>query len=242
MAYVIRRFLLNIYRKLSHSTSVLRRWLFSPDSSFDYPEFTNAKVLIVLNSQSGLAPYWHEFVNGMPDPQIISGFVSAMSSFMQEVTGTSAKTWKTEFGDDVILLIEKGEWSIGVLAVSKATPDVTEKLQRIVNEFEQNFYVLRYADDLQGSAFKEFDHYVRRTLVLSELTEQTIIEVDQEWSKYIPRNELPSTVFRMTKFIQSLRTGMSIHDIVTEQDITLDEAKDLVSQAFWCRAVQVNLT
>ena len=48
---------------------------------------SNEKLLLILNKESGLAPYSHEFIEGAQDPQVMSGFISAISSFMGEATG-----------------------------------------------------------------------------------------------------------------------------------------------------------
>ena len=42
----------------------------------------NEKLVMIINKNSGLAPYSHEFSKGNLDPQVISGFISAMTSFM----------------------------------------------------------------------------------------------------------------------------------------------------------------
>ena len=73
---------------------------------------TNEQLLLILNRETGLAPYSHEFVKSFHDAQILSGFISAISSFIYEVVGFESTQWKTVFGTDSIILVEVGEWSI----------------------------------------------------------------------------------------------------------------------------------
>ena len=56
---------------------------------------SNEKLLLILNKENGLAPYSHEFISGIQDPQVLSGFISALSSFLCEVTGSNSSQWKT---------------------------------------------------------------------------------------------------------------------------------------------------
>ncbi|MHA2045042.1 MAG: hypothetical protein ACW99G_09625, partial [Candidatus Thorarchaeota archaeon] len=62
--------------------------------------FSNERVLTVLNRLTGVSPYSHEFVPDSEDPQMLSGFISAMGNFMGEVTGTEEVQWKTVYGAD----------------------------------------------------------------------------------------------------------------------------------------------
>ena len=69
----------------------------------------NEKLVMIINKNSGLAPYSHEFSKGNLDPQVISGFISAMTSFMGTVTGEKQSYWKTVYGSDSVILVENGE-------------------------------------------------------------------------------------------------------------------------------------
>jgi len=125
----------------------------------------NEKLVMIINKNSGLAPYSHEFSKSNLDPQVISGFISAMTSFMGTVTGEKQSYWKTVYGSDSVILVENGEWTVGVLVTSRETSEGRSKLRRVVYEFEDYFAVLKDADGIEGSAFREFDQYVRRTFV-----------------------------------------------------------------------------
>ncbi len=206
----------------------------------DLEETSDEKLLIIMNGFSGLAHYWHEFTKGLPDSQIIAGFIMAMTTFMQEVTGSAAQIWKTEYGNDITLLIVRGDWTIGVLAVSKITDRTTENLKRVIEEFEDNYSTLRYSDDTRSSAFNEFDEYVREVFMLEMLDEHTVIWKTKRWSERMPKFDKPSTTYKMMKFLLSVSSGMSLQEISWANDMPLVDVKELASIARWYGAIITN--
>ncbi|MHA1575739.1 MAG: hypothetical protein ACTSU3_00120, partial [Candidatus Thorarchaeota archaeon] len=161
----------------------------------------NEKLVMIINKNSGLAPYSHEFSKSNLDPQVISGFISAMTSFMGTVTGEKQSYWKTVYGSDSVILVENGEWTVGVLVTSRETSEGRSKLRRVVYEFEDYFAVLKDADGIEGSAFREFDQYVRRTFVYDQITGRTLVMKRDEWRNSIFTFDLPSTAFAVSKIL-----------------------------------------
>jgi hypothetical protein len=200
-------------------------------------DVSDEKLLIVINGYSGLAHYWHEFTKEMPDSQIIAGFIMAMTSFMQEVTGSAAQVWKTEYGNDITMLIVRGEWTIGVLAVSKITDKTTKNLERVVEDFESNYSTLRYSDDIKSSVFNDFNDLVREVFVLEGLNESTVIWKTEKWSEEIPKFDKPSTTYKMRKFIDSAKSGMSIQELSNTCDLSISDVKEVVSLAQWAGTI-----
>ena len=129
--------------------------------TYDYAKMSNEQVIFIIDKYSSMAPYAHEFVAGSADPQLLSGFIGAMSNFMEEMTGSEQIQWKTQYGSNSTFLVESGEWTLGVLSVLRETSEVRSKLRRIVVEFEDAFQALKGAEGIEGAAFKEFDKQVR---------------------------------------------------------------------------------
>jgi len=206
----------------------------------DYSTMTNEKLLFILNRNTGLAPYSHEFVHNMHDPNILSGFISATTSFMGEVTGTTQKNWTTDFGEDTTLIVEGGEWAVAVLAVSKETNELQSKLKTILREFEESFDKLRDADGIDGSCFVEFDHFVRRMFVLERLTGRSIVLLGPDFSTRMESFEVPSLSFNFSKFVKFAQTGQTIEELSKRLKIHLDETMDLVSRIVWNNAIHIN--
>lgn len=193
---------------------------------------SNEKLLLILNRETGLAPYSHEFVEGFQDPQILSGFISAISSFMGEVTGKNHLQWKTVFGSDSIILVEGGEWSIGVLVASKETNEIRSKLRKIIREFEDCFEFLRDIEGIQN-IFSDFDNYVRRTFVDDRVTNRTLVTKIPNWRNSISTFNLPSINFGTLKILLGFKESATVQEIAESQNIRIENVIEIVSQAFW---------
>jgi hypothetical protein len=203
------------------------------------PDLLNEQVLFIITKEGGVAPYSHEFASGGSDPQILSGFVSAMGSFMGEVTGSSQNRWKTVYGPDSTLIVEGGNWCIGVIAVNRETSEVRSKLRRVVQEFEEAFEFLRDAQGIEGGIFEEFDHFVRRVFITDRLSERSILLKGEDWFSQCKRFELPSIAFKITRMLYFAKTGDSLGYIAKQMKHPLDEVKELVSRVIWRNAVNV---
>lgn len=207
-------------------------------SKYDYPDLSNEKVLFIYNKFTGMAPYSHEFILGGLDPQILSGFISAMSSFMGEVTGDEHSRWKTSYGSGHDFLVEGGEWATGVLAVSRETNEVRSKLRRIVEEFEESFECLKEADTIDGRLFVDFDHFVRCTFINDRLSERSLIIKRSNWN--IPKEyELPSIGFKVARFLHLALNGQSLSNVSKQTRLSIEAVKDFTSRALWKKAIFV---
>ena len=200
---------------------------------------SNEGVLFIVNQYTGLSPYSHEFVHGSHDPQILSGYVSAMSSFMQEVTGLEQQNWKTVFGPSSTLLIEAGEWSLGVISVNRETTEVRSKLRRIIREFEDTFDILKESDYLEGKAFRDFNQFVRRVFVDDRLTEDSIVTKSVDWIGKCHDFYLPSTAFKIARVLHHIESQQSLVHISKQQNIPLTELKEIISRAYWNHAISI---
>lgn len=199
----------------------------------DFSEESNEKVIFLLSRSSGLAPYSHEFVFGGSDPQLLSGFVAAMSSFMGEVTGLQETRWKTVFGSSSTLVVEGGEWIVGVLMVMRETSEMRSKLRSVVREFEESFAFLRNADGVEDAIFSQFDMFVMRVFVEDRLSEASVVLKGSDWRDIHVRYPSPSIGFKVTKFLYYLKSGESIKEAAHSQGLSIQEVKSLVSEAVW---------
>jgi hypothetical protein len=89
---------------LRHSQSIHHK---SPEREY-FTKLSDEQVVFIINRNIGLAPYTHEFVQTKTDAQDLSGFICALSSFMDEVSGTPSNNWKTVYREDSTLLVEGG--------------------------------------------------------------------------------------------------------------------------------------
>jgi len=194
---------------------------------------SNEKVIILINKDGGLAPYSHSFIEEIQDPQILSGFVSAMSSFMAEMIGEQNSTWKTVYGSDSILIVEGGDWIIGALIASRETNEARSKLRSIIREFEDSFAVFKHAEGVESSVFVEFDEFVRRVFVDERITRRTQVIKLSHWRSSLDRFRFPSTAFTISKILLGFEEIESIENIAKFQDLSIREVMKHISMAYW---------
>ncbi|MHA1637445.1 MAG: hypothetical protein ACTSUB_05465 [Candidatus Thorarchaeota archaeon] len=205
----------------------------------EHAKMSNEQVLFILDKYTTLAPYSHEFVEGGADPQILSGFVSAMTNFIEEMTGSEQIHWKTVYGSGSSFLVEGGEWTYGVLSAQRETSEIRSKLRRVVVEFEDSFSALKGADAIEGGAFIDFDKFVRRVFLEDRITENSIILKGTDWRELQTKYETPKQAFDVTKFLLFAESGKSIEEIAKYQRILEIEACSLARDAMWKNAIYV---
>jgi hypothetical protein len=202
-------------------------------------ELSNEKVLFILHRETSAALYSHEFIPGGLDPQLLSGFVSAMTSFIGTLAGGEQTQWKTEYGEDIVLLVEGGEWAIGVMAISRETNEVRSKLRRIVREFEENYRNFRNFDRIDALVLSDFDRFVMDAIVLDRLSEKSVVIRNADWESVMLPIESSEVLMHVMKFLMRIKSGHTIEMIAKKQRMTLAEVKDVVTLAFWHNAIRV---
>jgi hypothetical protein len=203
------------------------------------PLLSNEQVLFILEKASGVAPYSHEFVPGGLDPQLISGFISAMTSFVSNLAGSEQTHWKTEYGEDVVFLVEMGERYAGVLAITRETNEARSKLRRIVREYEGSFDFTSTKSGRNLKQEAEFDKFVRRTMILDRLTENSIILKPSDYKNKMQRvSEIKNTA-ELARFLENINTGETLAGVAKSQNVKIDAAAESVALALWMNLIQV---
>ncbi|MFQ5831969.1 MAG: hypothetical protein ACE5H4_04665 [Candidatus Thorarchaeota archaeon] len=200
---------------------------------------SNEKVLFLLNKHTGLAPYSHEFIFGGVDPQLLSGFVTAMGSFLAEFVGSEETGWKTVYGSDTTFVVELYDWVVGVLAVSRETTELRSRLRRVVREFKDSFDVLKDSDGINGRLFTEFDEFVMKVFVADRVAPQSIVKRRAEWKDSLERFEIPKTYPMVNQLIQELKGSMAVSELAAKHSLSIKDTRDTVSVAYWHNAVHI---
>ncbi|MEM2141873.1 MAG: hypothetical protein QXQ81_01275 [Candidatus Thorarchaeota archaeon] len=195
-------------------------------------DLTNEKVLFLFNVRHGLAPYSHAFVPTMMDVQVLSGFVSAILSFMREALGSAEKSWRTEYGSDLSLIVEQGEWMVGVLAVSRVTIELRSKLRSIVKQFENDFEYMRDVDCIEGGAYEEFDKIVRQQFVGNRISDRSILIKTDSWVERSRMLGKPPS-FEVVKLLTYCESGTPLDKISANSGLPLKKVIEAVSEAVW---------
>ena len=196
-------------------------------------------MLFVLNKHTGLSPYSHEFVIGGIDPQLLSGFVTAMGSFLAEVVGSEETGWKTVYGSDTTFIVEMNDWVVGVLAVARETTELRSRLRRVVREFKQSFEVLKDSDGIDGGLFAEFDQFVMKTLTLDKVALQSLVTRRNGWEASLDRMEHSDSKTLARDLVAGLEVSMTVSKLVETHSQSLKGVRDSVTEACWHNAAYV---
>ncbi|MBK5113414.1 MAG: hypothetical protein KGD59_05685 [Candidatus Heimdallarchaeota archaeon] len=97
--------------------------------------------LQMIHKQSGVQLFSHRFREDIKlDPTLISGFISAVINFSEELKPSDGKEM-LKFIDrgDFVLQVEPGGLVIGLLILSSKDNSFKEKLKILVNEFERKY-------------------------------------------------------------------------------------------------------
>jgi predicted transcriptional regulator len=95
----------------------------------------------MIHKQSGVQLFSHRFREDIKlDPTLISGFISAVINFSEELKPSDGKEM-LKFIDrgDFVLQVEPGGLVIGLLILSSKDNSFKEKLKILVNEFERKY-------------------------------------------------------------------------------------------------------
>jgi hypothetical protein len=208
------------------------------DANFTPPE-PNEKVLFILEKSSGVALYSHEYILGGEDPQLLSGFISAMTHFIASMTGSDQNSWKTEYGGDTVLLVEGGDWAVGVLALSRETNEARSKLRRIVREFEGSF---EWTDAVRAHDEKleqEFDSFVMRVMIPDRLTENSILIKTEAYVDHMRPFPHSIDTTQAVIFLMSVQSGDTIGQASKTQGIKYDDAVKFATLSYWHNGIDI---
>jgi KaiC/GvpD/RAD55 family RecA-like ATPase len=109
------------------------------------PEEYDRKNLLVayVFSRDGRAMFTYPFKEVKVEPQLVSGFLTAISEMMKEVVGGDKRPLRTIERSDAKIIIEFGTMVTGALVARKASREYRRRLKAFLRRFEDN-----YADKL----------------------------------------------------------------------------------------------
>jgi hypothetical protein len=108
---------------------------------------------------SGTCILHHSFTGSSLDEQLVSGFLSALSSFlnfiMPKSDTDSDKMVRSVDRGDFKILIEPGKAIIGLLLAKSDTPSIRKKLREVILLFEEIYDIDPYKDTVAYEPYKE---------------------------------------------------------------------------------------
>jgi KaiC/GvpD/RAD55 family RecA-like ATPase len=105
------------------------------------PEGFDRRNLLVayVFSNDGRAMFTHQFKEVKVEPQLVSGFLTAISEMMKEVIGGDKRPLKTIERSDAKIIIEFGTIVTGALVARESTREYRRRLKAFLNRFEDDY-------------------------------------------------------------------------------------------------------
>ncbi|MGV9168763.1 MAG: hypothetical protein ACOC38_02355 [Promethearchaeia archaeon] len=192
----------------------------------------NIKSIYIIKRETGVCMYHKDFQEAIFDPDLISSFLSAMTSFLDQATGTVKSRARAFEGTDHRIIIEFGDWILGALSVEQESAQLREKLKRTVKKFEEQFNLLRWVD-IDLAVYSRFEKVVLDEFVRDRIQEDSIIQVKHNWELFTGQAEVRS-------FLNLIPKRCSVQDAADFLEIPLDLVVDLASKAYWDKAIEVS--
>lgn len=187
--------------------------------------------LYIIQRDSGVCLYYHDFAEKMYDPHLLSSFISAMAAFFDEAASMGKSQARAFEGTHSLLLVEFGEWTVGVLSTTQDSFDLRIKLKRIVESFEEQFALLRWVE-MDLAIRTRFAPVMIENFLRDRLRPSTIIHVRGNW-EFFTNN---SDVIRILRVIPSV---CSLKDASEFLELPMDTLTKLMAEALWDKAITV---
>ena len=175
--------------------------------------------------------YHKDFTGSAFDPQLLSSFLVAMTSFFDEATRSIKSQARAFEGTDYTILVEFGEWTLGAVSTKIDTAHIRDKLKRTVIRFEEQFSVLKWVD-LDLAVQTRFEQTVMNEFVREQITEDSLITVKPGWEHYTRRPDVIS-------FLRLIPDICSVNDASGFLEVPVEIALNLTAEALWEGSISI---
>lgn len=189
----------------------------------------NIKSMYIIKRETGVCMYHKDFVEAIFDPDLISSFISAMTSFFDEANQSIASRARAFEGTDYKILVEFGEWTLGALVASEDDESLRHKMKRLIEIFEEQFNLLRWVE-MDLAVYSRYEKHVITQLLRDQVTPDSIIKQKLNWDMYVRDPEVIS-------FLQLLPEAISLREAAKFLEMPLEVAMNVVANAIWEKAV-----
>jgi len=137
---------------------------------------TPASVIegIYIVNTDGIALYSQSFGEVKVEPLLISGMLSAITSFVKETTSSQQYLQAIDHGD-VVLMIEYGEGFFVTLLANRETPELRMKLREFVKRFQEQFGEVLKNWTGDPDEFKDTEQLIKEIFEVTPVSEESPI-------------------------------------------------------------------
>ncbi len=188
--------------------------------------------IYIIRRDTGVCIYSKDFTGSAFDPQLLSSFLVAMTSFFDEATRSLTSQARAFEGTDYTILVEFGDWTLGAISTKADTADTRAKLRRMINRFEEQFNVLRWVD-IDLAVQTRFERTVIDEFIRDAINPETVIAVKPEWQHYTRRPDVVS-------FLRLIPAICTVRDAAGFLEVPVEIALNLTAEALWENAISVS--
>ncbi len=187
--------------------------------------------LYIIKRDTGVCMYHKDFQEEIFDPQLLSSFVVAMTTFFDEVTRSSKPQARAFEGADYTLIVEFGEWTVGAVSAENESQRLREKLRSVIAKFENQFNLLRWVD-LDLAIYTRFERHVIEEFIRDQIEPDSQIIVKPHWEFYSKNPDVVS-------FLRLVPQTCTVKDAAGFLEIPMEIALNLIAEALWEKAIIV---
>jgi hypothetical protein len=191
----------------------------------------NINNLYIIKRDTGVCIYHKDFTESGFDPQLLSSFLVAMTSFFDEATRSITSQARAFEGTNYKIVVEFGEWTLGAISTKEDTAEIRTKLKRMIERFEEQFNVLRWVD-VDLAVHTRFEQSVIDEFVRYLIMPDTVITVRAGWEHYTRRPDVMS-------FLRIIPSICSVKDAAEFLEVPIEVALNLAAEALWENAITV---
>lgn len=187
--------------------------------------------IYIIKRDTGMCMYYKDFSGTAFDPQLLSSFLVAMTSFFDEATKSVKSQARAFEGADYTILVEFGEWTLGAISTKGDNANIREKLKKTIVRFEEQFSVLKWVD-LDLAVQTRFEQRVIDEFIRDKITPETLITVRSEWEHFTRRPDVVS-------FLRLIPEICAVKDAADFLEVPVEIALNLAAEALWEGAIHV---
>ena len=181
--------------------------------------------IYIIKRDTGVCLYYKDFSGSAFDPQLLSSFLVAMTSFFDEATRSIKSQARAFEGTDYTILVEFGDWTLGAISTKVDDQHVRAKLRRAIAKFEEQFAVLKFIE-LDLAVHTRFEQTVMSEFVRENIEPETLMAVRPEWEYLAHRPDVIS-------FLRLIPDICSVEDAASFLEVPVEIALNLAAEALW---------
>lgn len=187
--------------------------------------------IYIIKRETGVCLYNKDFTESAFDPQLLSSFLVAMTSFFDEATRSMTSQARAFEGTHYKIIVEFGDWTLGAVSTKEDTENTRTKLRRLIERFEEQFSVLRWVE-IDLAVHTRFEPSVIDEFVRSNIHSDTIITVRPEWQHYTKKTEVIS-------FLRLIPSICTVKEAAEFLEIPLEVGLNLAAEALWEKTITI---